>query len=746
MSVDVTTSQDGSPRSLNAGRLGEPGNSTTRPGPGRRAVGRRLGLFCTLIVAATLAIGTATIWQLRQYAFARAERELTNLGIVLAEQTSRTVQSVDLVLTEVASNASQIGGALPEASLQRIDGQALHRFLADHLLNLPQVDAIAMIDVHGNLLNWSRDEPVPTVNFSDRDYFRYLQDHGDAGAVIGLPVQGRISGKSIMVIARRVNGPGGEFRGLAVGLIDTQYIEDFYRTIGMVAGESVTMLRRDGVVIAGHPDIADRRGKRMPAKSPWYDRVAAGGGSYISPGYLANLRQIITVHPVRNYPLVVDANVSEQSVLNGWYKQATAIAAAMVAAALGFAALFGVIITQFRRLERQNARLNQSEDALRTSERKSKAYAEMSADWFWEQDADLRFAADSRIPLTSHPTDVGKSRWDLGDPAMDQRRWDEHKADLAARRPFRDFRWERIRVDGKRRHMSTSGDPIFDEAGNFLGYHGTGRDITADVESAEVLRLAKERAEAANRAKSEFLGNMSHELRTPLHAIIGFSELIRDRTDGPINANYLAWAGEILSSGRHLLSVINDLLDLSRIEADRYDVSDDRVDLAVISRACRGALRVQAAANQVRIDCDAVDATVLADRRAIKQIVLNLLSNALKFTPAGGVISLRTERAAGGDVALAVADTGVGIEPLVLASLCEPFTQADASMSRMYSGTGLGLAISRKLAVLHGGVLTIESTPGEGTTVLVTFPEVRVLVQPRRGAGPARAAVRKSVV
>jgi signal transduction histidine kinase len=173
------------------------------------------------------------------------------------------------------------------------------------------------------------------------------------------------------------------------------------------------------------------------------------------------------------------------------------------------------------------------------------------------------------------------------------------------------------------------------------------------------------------------------------------------------------------------------VLDLSRIEADRYDVSDDKVDLAVLARACRGALRLQAAANQVRVDCDAADGTVLADRRAIKQIVLNLLSNAVKFTPAGGVISIYTEQAAGGRIALAVTDTGIGIDPVALASLCEPFTQADTSISRTYGGTGLGLAISRKLAVLHDGVLTIESALGHGTTVRVIFPDVRVLAYPR---------------
>ena len=314
---------------------------------------------------------------------------------------------------------------------------------------------------------------------------------------------------------------------------------------------------------------------------------------------------------------------------------------------------------------------------------------------------------------------------------MDQQRWDPHKADLEARRPFRDFRFERYGTDGKRRHLSISGDPIFDETGAFLGYHGTGRDITADVEAAEELRSAKDRAEAANRAKSEFLTNMSHELRTPLHAIIGFSELIHDQAGGWIGHNYVAWAGDILASGRHLLGMINQLLDLSKIESGRYDVSDDRIALVAVARSCVGMVRGQADANQVGIDCSIEDVVLLADRRAMTQILLNLLTNAVKFTPAGGVVSIRTEPANAEDIAIVVADTGIGIDPTALASLGKPFTQADGSISRQYGGTGLGLTISRKLAALQEGALTIESVPGQGTTVRVIFPAARVISKPR---------------
>jgi signal transduction histidine kinase len=393
-----------------------------------------------------------------------------------------------------------------------------------------------------------------------------------------------------------------------------------------------------------------------------------------------------------------------------------------------FIFLFAVVTAQARRLNDQQRKFRTGKAELRATQRKLKAYAEMAADWFWEQDANLRFVVDSNIPFASRPTDVGKTRWELGDPAMDPQRWEVHKADLAARRPFREFRWERIGTNGQRLHMSTSGDPILDETATFLGYHGTGRDRTADVELAEELNQAKEQAEAANKAKSEFLTNMSHELRTPLHSIIGFSELIHDQTGGPIGEKYVEWAGEVLSSGRGLLDVINDVLDLVTIDAGRLELLDDRVDLAIVARACRGMVRGQAEANRVRVDCAGCDAVVRADRRATKQIMINLVTNAVKFTPAGGVVTIRTECVAAGGIAIVVADTGIGMDAAALDSLCQPFTQADSSKCRKYGGAGLGLAIVSKLAAMHDADLAFESHVGNGTTVSVTFPASRTLV------------------
>ena len=247
-----------------------------------------------------------------------------------------------------------------------------------------------------------------------------------------------------------------------------------------------------------------------------------------------------------------------------------------------------------------------------------------------------------------------------------------------------------------------------------------------------VLRLldAKEKkTKIAAAAKARFMSNMSHELRTPLNAIIGFSELIRDQNIGRTDNKYAEWAGIILSSGQHLLDIINDVLELSRIETVGPDCADGQVDLATVIATAVGMLELQAKANGVYFDCMLAEAEAVlrADQRAVKQVVLNLLANAVKFTPGGGRVSIRIESNQDGGLVLVVSDPGVGIDQMVIASLCEPFTQANSSISRRFGGTGLGLAISQRLVVMHGGTLTIESALGQGTTVRANFPADRVV-------------------
>ncbi|MER8916446.1 ATP-binding protein [Mesorhizobium sp. M0761] len=232
-----------------------------------------------------------------------------------------------------------------------------------------------------------------------------------------------------------------------------------------------------------------------------------------------------------------------------------------------------------------------------------------------------------------------------------------------------------------------------------------------------------ERAEAANRAKSEFLANMSHELRTPLNAIIGFSELMEQGLFGPLGSpRYEEYANDINGSGKYLLGVINDILDMSKIEAGQFSVDREEIDLCPLIRETVRVISLQAAEKSITVETRIADTmTLFADRRAIKQIAINLLSNAVKFTGRGGHISVRARNTSGALV-LTIEDNGCGIPKEALSKLGRPFEQVQNQFSKNHAGSGLGLAISRSLAELQGGALKIRSTEGVGTIVSVRIP------------------------
>lgn len=256
-----------------------------------------------------------------------------------------------------------------------------------------------------------------------------------------------------------------------------------------------------------------------------------------------------------------------------------------------------------------------------------------------------------------------------------------------------------------------------------------GSDITLLKERESVLREAKEQAEAASRSKSEFLANMSHELRTPLNAVLGFSEIIRDAIMGPVDARYQEYANDIYTAGRHLLSLINDVLDLSKIEVGRLELQEETVNVGEVVDACRRIIegRAKEAGLELEVNTSSDIPPIRADDRRLKQIVLNLLSNSVKFTPAGGRIGVSARMSPRGEVQILVSDSGIGMRDEDIALALEPFRQLDGALNRRYEGTGLGLPLVQRLVQLHGGSLGIESAPGVGTTITLTLPVERCI-------------------
>ncbi|HEY1261787.1 MAG TPA: ATP-binding protein [Stellaceae bacterium] len=384
--------------------------------------------------------------------------------------------------------------------------------------------------------------------------------------------------------------------------------------------------------------------------------------------------------------------------------------------------------------------------ALRESEARLRDFAEIGSDWYWETGPDHRFTYTSvaiRQFGQDPDTRLGRTRQELASPDdTDGEKWAEHRRVLDRHEPFRDFVYTRQVGDQPEQVVSVSGKPIFDADGRFLGYRGAAREITEAAHAERRLREAKATAEAANQAKSQFLANTSHELRTPLNAVIGFSEALLDGTFGPLAARQRESVGYILQSGEHLLAVINDILDLARVEVGRLDLQEEwGVDPRAIAAASAALLRERAEAGGLRLAVEIDDAVprLVVDRTRLKQVLLNLLSNAVKFTDPGGSVVLAAGRDASGGAVFEVRDTGVGMTPAEIETALEPFGQIETGLARRHEGTGLGLPLARRLTELHQGSLSICSERGRGTTVRVTLPPARAVAVADMMAFPAPA-------
>ena len=387
---------------------------------------------------------------------------------------------------------------------------------------------------------------------------------------------------------------------------------------------------------------------------------------------------------------------------------------------LGCVLLAGLLMIDERR--------RRSERELAQSNARFRDLAETTSDWFWETDAAHRFHYISPrfTQISGRPKSeiIGKTREELwGQPALAA--LVELRGRLDRHEPFRAFSYGVPGDDGRCRYVSVSGMPVFDDTGRFTGYRGSAVDATQAVADRRKLEAAMLAAEAANRAKTEFLATMSHELRTPLNAIIGFSDIMRQELFGRHDVeNYRSYAEDIHASGAYLLDLISDMLDISRIEAGRLVLERSDHCLRVILDGATGLVRERAARAQVKLRYlpEKAEVVVNADARAIKQVLVNLLANAIKFTKPGGEVRVSVREGAGGSWIVAVADTGVGIPAEDLQKVLRPFEQSRSTLYGETRGTGLGLAISKALVEAHGGTLTLSSRVGVGTVVEIVVP------------------------
>jgi PAS domain S-box-containing protein len=375
----------------------------------------------------------------------------------------------------------------------------------------------------------------------------------------------------------------------------------------------------------------------------------------------------------------------------------------------------------------------QREQAIRDSERRYRLLAENITDVITVLDL-----SGTRTYVSPSVRDVlGYDPFELvGKRMVDMPHPDDAPMAVAAVTALR--RGDKATVTLRSRHkdghyvwMETSLRLVHDpESRKVIEVLAVSRDVSARQTLQEELAAAKLRAEQANRAKSEFLANMSHELRTPLNAIMGFGDLIEHQRIGPIaDERYVGYGHDIVESGRHLLELINEILDFAKVDAGRLSLVEEQIHIHGIIDACTRMLaeRIERGGLTLEARVEPLVGAVIADERRLKQVLLNLIINSIKFTKPGGKIMIEARLDPAGSLILVVGDTGIGIAPENLESVLVPFGQVDSAFNRSVEGTGLGLPLSKRLIEMHGGALDIESRVDLGTTVTIRLPADRVL-------------------
>ena len=317
---------------------------------GQRRTSRRLFALGAALLVCMLGATGLVIRELHHDAIDHANHDIANLGVILGEHTARSIQSVDLVLQEIRQRIENNGPANPLTP-----SHGAHRLLASYAAQTPQVDAFIFAGANGDVISTSREYPASLINSSDRDYFIQLRDNPNDEVYISRPTITRGGGNLSIFIARRVTSPEGRFNGVVMGSMHLKYFDTFYHDIDLPSSFTITLLRNDGVLLTGYPVVTAILGSAIPQSSPWFDRVAAGGGTYTSTEPHNDSHRFVSVHPVRGYPVVIDVSVTKKAALMTWWRQAVMLSAAAAAATLS-AILLGIgLMLQLRAVEHAHA-------------------------------------------------------------------------------------------------------------------------------------------------------------------------------------------------------------------------------------------------------------------------------------------------------------------------------------------------------------------------------------------------------
>ncbi|MER2265304.1 ATP-binding protein [Methylobacterium oxalidis] len=644
----------------------------------------------------------------------QGRRDVANLSVALAEQVSRLIEGADQVMRLVQADFAEDPDKFDFATWMKRSTSLKEAAVQ-----------IAIFDERGDLVASRNPNPDPNAarpNVSDRAYFRFLADHPEAGLYVDRTLLGRINARWAFQLARRLVRPDGTFAGVFLVALDPEYIARHFRALDVGERGSVALFGVDGYVRArspAAPGMYEVNATKINTGAGVFEHLKrARTGTYQVQSAFDGTTRIFGYRTLEHLPLVVTVGKSRDEVLapfeyERWRTLATASGITLVLLT------FGVLLT--RELERR-----------RRSEVRYRMLAENTSDMIVEVDMNTtrRYVSPAcRKLLGYEPHEL------IGTKPLDMVHPDDRPGvqavitDLAEGHTSSALKRQRYqRKDGSYVWVEVSYQLFYDANGQPAGCTACTRDISEQQAQAEALQEAKEAAERASAAKTDFLAVMSHEIRTPLNAIIGFTDLLA--SSDQLSPDLQRYAELARSSGHALLTVVNDILDFSKIEAGAIELERQAFAPRALIDNCLSIVRTSASQKGLNLQATidpALPPGLIGDEARLRQVLLNLLNNAIKFTKRGSVI-LRVQHegsvADGERLRFSVIDTGIGIARDKQHRLFQRFSQVDGTIERDFGGTGLGLAICKQLIELMGGTIGVLSEEGLGATFRfsVTLP------------------------